>query len=197
MFHFHFARGGRHGFDPFAGPETEGTWQDFWRDRGGFGWGGRPGPRAERGEVKYLILSVLQDGPKHGYEIMKSIEEKSQGAYVPSAGTVYPTLQMLEDMGYVTGREADGRKVFTITDAGRAYAAERQEEAKTAWGRFGPGHGHSGEEGRQLRDELLGLARSLFADGRIFRANAATQARVREILKSTRQQIDATLGEYV
>lgn len=198
MFGFHFAHGGRHGgFAPFGERGREFNWQEIWRERGGFGWGSRSGPRVDRGEVKYLILSILQDGPKHGYEIMRSIEEKSKGAYVPSAGTIYPTLQMLEDMAYIQGREADGRKVFILTDSGRAYLAEHQEEAKTAWGRFGDQHGHGSEEQRQLRDEMVALARSLFAEGRIFRANAATQARLRDILKSTRQQIDAALGEYV
>src|SRR5439155_23794556 len=179
MNEFLFGRAGRRGgFGPFGDPDRERNWEQGWREWGGFGPGGRHGPRVDRGEVKYLILSVLQDGPKHGYEIMRAIEEKSQGSYVPSAGSIYPTLQLLEDMAYIQGRETEGRKIFSITEAGKAYLVEHQEEAKTAWGRFGehpwrgmfPNFGN--DDQRQLRDELVGLARSLFAGGRIFRANA-------------------------
>ncbi len=202
MLGFRFARGWRHGeFGPFGDRGRERSWEEGWREWGGFGSGGRKGPRVDRGDVKYLILSVLQDGPKHGYEIMRALEDKSEGAYVPSAGTIYPTLQMLEDMAYVKGVEAEGRKVFTLTDAGRAYLATGQEKAKTAWGRFGDHHGRGSwfgnDEQRQLRDELIALARSLFAEGRILRANATTLTRVRDILKNTRQQIDSALAEYV
>src|ERR1035437_8113550 len=196
-----FAQHGRH---PPAGERgRDWTWEEGWREWGWPGPGGRGGPRVDRGEVKYLILSVLQDGPKHGYEIMRSIEEKSQGTYVPSAGTIYPTLQLLEDMTLIQGREADGRKVFTLTDAGRAYLAEHQEQAQTAWTRFGDRHGQ-GPDGnvandaqRQVRDALGRLGRTLFAEGRIFRANPATLKRVSEILDQARQQIDASFSEVL
>jgi len=194
---FFFAHGGRHGEPgPFAhhGPGRGGF--EGWRDFGRFGFGGRGGPRVDRGDVKYLILSVLQAGPKHGYEIMRSIEERSKGAYTPSAGTVYPTLQMLEDLGQIRGREADGRKVYELTDPGRTYVGEHEAEVTAAWARFAEGTS-PGEERRQLREELAGLARSLFAEGRIFNADPKTLAKVRDILKNTRQQIDAALGEYV
>lgn len=166
-----------------------------WGGRGGPGFGGRRGPRVDRGEVKYLILSVLQDGPKHGYEIMRSLEEKSQGAYAPSAGTIYPTLQMLEDMTYLQGRETDGRKVFALTDPGRAFLAEHVEETKTAWGRFAEEAGPAGEGKRLLRDESSALARTLFADERLFRANPETLEQVRAILKNARQQIHLALAQ--
>ncbi len=63
----------------------------------------------------------------HGYEMMKSLEEKSGGFYTPSPGSIYPTLQMLEDRGFVTVQEADGKKIYSITDAGRALLTERQQ----------------------------------------------------------------------
>jgi DNA-binding PadR family transcriptional regulator len=223
MHHHHFGRGGHgpwgersEGFGPFGHPGRErsregqgqgpprgafgpgGPWGGFGPGgpRWGFGPGGPWGQRVDRGEVKYLILSILEAGPKHGYEIMRAMEERTQGAYVPSAGTIYPTLQLLEDMGHVQGREAEGRKVYTLTDAGRAYLTEHQEDARRAWGRFQE-RGGQGDERRQLRDELGGLARALFAEGRIFRADAATLTRVRDILKNARQQIDSVLGGYV
>jgi DNA-binding PadR family transcriptional regulator len=188
--------GGRSG--PFGG------WDEFWREgtQGG-PWGGGPGRRVDRGDVKYLILSALEDGPKHGYEIIREIERRSQVSYSPSPGTVYPTLQMLEDLGHVRSKEIDGKRVYELTDSGRAYVAEHQADAKQAWDQFRqqpwggifPGFGN--EEQRQLRGELMELARSLFAGGRIFRADEKTLARVREIIRNARQQVDAAFTSYV
>jgi len=75
----------------------------------------------ESGEVKFVILRLLKEKPRHGYEVIKGIEEKFGGYYSPSAGTVYPTLQLLEDEGYVRAVETDGKKVYHITPEGEAY----------------------------------------------------------------------------
>jgi DNA-binding PadR family transcriptional regulator len=75
----------------------------------------------ESGEVKFVILRLLKEKPRHGYEVFKAIEEKFGGYYSPSAGTVYPTLQLLEDEGYVRAVETDGKKVYHITPEGEAY----------------------------------------------------------------------------
>jgi DNA-binding PadR family transcriptional regulator len=84
------------------------------------------GRNFEKGALKYLILDLLKDKPSHGYEVMRALEERSHGMYSPSAGSVYPTLQLLSDMGYVTASEADAKKIYTITDSGRAYLKENQ-----------------------------------------------------------------------
>jgi DNA-binding PadR family transcriptional regulator len=81
-----------------------------------------------RGDVKYALLELLVERPMHGYEMMKALEEKSGGFYVPSAGTIYPTLQMLEDRGLVTSSQDSGKRIYQITEAGRAQLAERQTE---------------------------------------------------------------------
>lgn len=81
----------------------------------------------EKGALKYVILDLLKDKPAHGYEVMRALEERSHGMYSPSPGSVYPTLQLLSDMGYVTASEVDARKVYAITDAGRAYLKDNQE----------------------------------------------------------------------
>lgn len=73
------------------------------------------------GDMKYVILKLLKDRPMHGYEVMKELEERTRGCYTPSPGTVYPTLQWLEDEGLVRAEELDGKKVYHITDAGRAF----------------------------------------------------------------------------
>ena len=76
----------------------------------------------ERGHLKYVILDLLKDKPAHGYEIIKALEERFHGFYSPSAGSVYPTLQLLEDMGYVKSSDQDGKKVYTITAEGNALS---------------------------------------------------------------------------
>ncbi len=89
----------------------------------------RPRPEGpfRRGIFKYIILQYLKDKPCYGYEIIRALEERLQGLYVPSAGTVYPRLQMLEERGYVTSVERDTKKVYTITDEGLRYLSEHSE----------------------------------------------------------------------
>jgi len=203
MFHPFFARHRRagRGFGPFEGFGAE--WQESWGGWGPFGGRGGPGPRVDRGDVKLLILSVLRDGPKHGYEIMRAIEQRTGAAYTPSPGTVYPTLQMLEDLGHVQAQEGGERKVYALTDAGRAYLDEHRAAEQEAWTQFerhpwrGMFPGFGTEEQRQLRDELFEMGRALFAGGRIFRADAARLTRIREILRGARQQIEAVFADYV
>src|SRR5216117_1820526 len=108
-------------------------WEAF-----GFGFGPRgvfwsAGPRRRRrqwfefGEMKYVILKLLSDKPRHGYEVMKELEEQLHGCYSPSPGTVYPTLQWLEDEGLVVARDVEGKKVYEITDTGRAFLDEHKD----------------------------------------------------------------------
>jgi len=80
----------------------------------------------QRGVIKYIILQQLKDRPSYGYEIIQALENRFHGFYAPSPGTVYPTLQMLEEMGYVTSAEQDGKRVYTITDEGRKFLDERE-----------------------------------------------------------------------
>ena len=92
-----------------------------------------PGPWWEspfqRGTLKYVILDMIKDKPCYGYEIIRALEERSHGFYTPSPGVVYPTLQMLEEMGYVAAARQDGMKVYTITAEGRRFLAERKDRA--------------------------------------------------------------------
>ena len=76
----------------------------------------------EQGDLKYVILQLLAEKPRHGYEIIKELEDRFSGAYAPSAGTVYPTLTLLEDLGYATiTLEENGKKVYSITPEGQKY----------------------------------------------------------------------------
>jgi DNA-binding PadR family transcriptional regulator len=116
---------------------------------GFFGAEGRPrgrwrgGRMFEQGDLRYVVLRLLEEKPRHGYEIIKALEEKFGGAYAPSPGTVYPTLQLLEDLGYariVPGPE--GKKVYEITDEGRAHLAENRETVDNIFDRIAKLVGH-------------------------------------------------------
>ena len=123
--------GAGRGFDP-------GVMGWFW---GGGGPRGRRGFRGgrmfEQGDLKYVILKLLEEKPRHGYEIIKELEERFRGAYAPSPGTVYPTLTMLEDMGYARGtQEEGGKRIYEITPEGRTYLAENKSTVEDIFERI-------------------------------------------------------------
>ena len=107
------------GFEPEFGPRAGDRL--FFRRAFGPGGSGRGGMR--RGEIRPLILAALATKPMHGYEVIQALEADSGGRWRPSAGSVYPTLQQLSDEGLVSSEEIDGRRVYTLTDAGRHTAA--------------------------------------------------------------------------
>jgi DNA-binding PadR family transcriptional regulator len=94
---------------------------------------GRRGGRARRGDVRLAALLLLSEEPRNGYAIMQEIEERSGGVWRASPGSVYPALSQLEDEGLIRSEERDGRRVYAITDAGRAALAERPEGAPAPW----------------------------------------------------------------
>lgn len=89
----------------------------------------RVGARMGRGDVRAAVLALLTEGPMHGYQMIREIEERSHGTWKPSAGSVYPTLQLLADEGLVTTEMSQDRKVYSLTDAGRQEAADAAESA--------------------------------------------------------------------
>jgi len=114
------------------------------RHGGGFGWGWGPmamggpggfrrGRKARRGDVRTAVLLLLAEEPRNGYQIMQELEERSGGAWRPSAGSIYPALQLLEDEGLVRSEEADGRKLLHLTDAGRKLVQERRADQPAPW----------------------------------------------------------------
>src|SRR5450830_1947302 len=123
--HEHYAMHGRgpRGFD-----ERDGI--------GGYGGPGGRGGRGERpervfgrGDLPLIVLALIETSPRHGYEIIKAIEERCGGAYAPSPGAVYPTLTLLEEQDYVTAAEsASGKKLYTITELGRGYLDENRAQ---------------------------------------------------------------------
>lgn len=106
----------KHGFKPFGVGMPHG------------GFPGHPGIRARRGDVRTAVLRLLAEQPMHGYQIIQELAERSAGAWTPSAGSVYPTLQQLADEDLVTAEESGGKKVFHLTEAGRAQVAEMADQ---------------------------------------------------------------------
>ena len=91
----------------------------------------------EGGELRLVMLLLMQSEPRHGYEIIRDIETRTGGAYAPSPGIVYPTLTLLEELGQVEAQATEGaKKLFAITEAGKAHLAEHRTEAETALARL-------------------------------------------------------------
>lgn len=166
---------------------------------GGFGRGpwGRSDPRIERlfdrGDLKYVILDLLREQPRHGYDIIRALEERSSGLYSPSPGSVYPTLQLLEDQGYVSSDQREGKKVYTITDEGRRFLDERTETLAGIRARMAAGLGAgSRAEVHALRAEMRELMHSVFT---LWRSGGLADAdrlrRLREVIARARREIDA------
>src|ERR1035438_4629848 len=98
----------------------------FGRGHGGRGHGGRERP-FEYGKLRFIVLQLIGEKPSHGYEIIKAIEDKTEGAYAPSPGVVYPTLALLEDLGYIAaGANDDNRKLYKITARSEEHTSELQ-----------------------------------------------------------------------
>ena len=119
------------------GPWGKG-WGGWDADWGGSG-GGRRGRRRmfEPGELRLVLLKLIADQPRHGYDLIRAIEEMTHGSYAPSPGVVYPTLTMLEDMGLIEEQQAEGsRKVFAATEEGRSHLAAKAEEADALMARL-------------------------------------------------------------
>jgi DNA-binding PadR family transcriptional regulator len=111
-----------------------GPWGGPWGGWTGMGhWGRFFAP----GELRLALLSLLKDGPKHGYELMKTLEARSGGTYKASAGAVYPTLQQLEDEGLVTSVQQEGKRVYQITDAGTQELEKNTSTVTEMWERAG------------------------------------------------------------
>ncbi|KRE82731.1 PadR family transcriptional regulator [Arthrobacter sp. Soil764] len=111
----------------FGGNNLDGMWQAVEELRSRFEK--RVGTRAGKGEVRAAVLALLAERPMHGYQIIREIEERSGGSWKPSAGSVYPTLQLLADEGSISAEESNGRKIYSLTEAGREEVAAQHGSA--------------------------------------------------------------------
>ena len=162
--------------------------EEFARSRG-FGYGrGRGGPRARRGDVRATVLALLADRPMHGYEMIKEVEERTEGAWTPSAGSIYPMLQLLEDEGLIRGEDSDGKRRFTLTDPGRTEHEEKSGDV-APWDAVRAGF-PSGQ--LQLRGAVGQLIAAVKASAD---SSEEQQKQVRELLDETRRKIYSILAE--
>jgi DNA-binding PadR family transcriptional regulator len=116
------------------GPRGEGR-------HGHFGRGGRVARFLEHGDLRLLVLHLIGQEPRHGYELIKAVEDATGGAYAPSPGVIYPTLTMLEELGQASAAVEGTKKLYSITDAGRAALAENQATVDTILARLAGGSG--------------------------------------------------------
>jgi DNA-binding PadR family transcriptional regulator len=168
--------GGRH-FGPFGGPEGK--------------------RRFGRGDLKYVILDLVKDQPRHGYDIIKALEERFYGFYSPSPGSVYPTLQLLEDQGLVSSSEQDGKRVYVITDEGRKFLTEQEATMKDLHARMAEGWGPmANPEMRELVGEVRQLGQFLFRQGAHGGLGDPEKVRrLRDIVARARTEIEAVFSE--
>jgi DNA-binding PadR family transcriptional regulator len=123
-----------------AGANIDGIWQAMEQLRSRFDK--QSGTRAGRGEVRTAVLTLLAEQPMHGYQIIHEIEERSGGSWKPSAGSVYPTLQLLADEGLISAEESNGRKIYSLTAEGREAVADTETTAPWATTGAGSAAGH-------------------------------------------------------
>ena len=164
-----------------------------WRGGPGFGQGRVFG----KGDLKYVILDLLQDRPAHGYELIRALEERFRGFYSPSPGSVYPTLQLLEDMGYVSATQRDGKKVYAITDEGRSYLEENRRSVDAIWGRVGGGWDpQAAAEMHEIRHDLMSLGKLFGQQMHEGKVDHEKMVRVREVISNASRQIEDILREH-
>jgi DNA-binding PadR family transcriptional regulator len=185
--------GGRGSWGPGGPPWGPGTWGDA-KFGPGFGGGfGGPGPRrprSRRGDVRLAIIALLAEEPMHGYQIVTELTERSDGMWRPSPGSVYPTLQQLEDEGLVVAEENSGRRVYKLTDEGRAEFARTPDGRRAPWeamaGEARVGSKALGERAWQVAAAVAQVA-ATGNDGDVVRAT--------EILTETRRALYRLLAD--
>ncbi|MGW1076977.1 PadR family transcriptional regulator [Streptomyces sp. NPDC002537] len=175
--------GRRAAFGPF-GPGFGGPPLGGPRGRGR----GGPGGRARRGDVRASILALLKDRPMHGYEMIQEIAERSGGAWKPSPGSVYPTLQMLEDEGLIESASEGGKKLFTLTEAGRT---EADAGSQTPWEEVG--RGVDWETMQEIRQAGFGL---MEAFGQVWKTGSKEQKqKALDVINESRKKLYLILAD--
>jgi DNA-binding PadR family transcriptional regulator len=162
---------------------------------GGFGPGGGRGPRgrgrkARRGDIRTAALLLLAEEPRNGYQIMQEVEERSDGVWRPSPGSVYPALAQLEDEGLIRSDELEGRKLFQLTDAGRAYVQERGDEAPAPWEQMSGDVSDLAFELGKLMREVASAFTQVMRTG-----SEAQMAEARKVLAAARRDLYRILAD--
>ena len=148
----------------------------------------------QKGDLKYVILDLINDKPRHGYEIIRILEEHSHGLYTPSPGVVYPTLQLLEELGYIEVAHQDTKKIYQITDEGKQFLADREQFAegikqqmKNHW---------SKKSTIEIQETMAEIGRMGRLVGRRFRnIDADKGKRIREVIAQSYRDIENILDQ--
>jgi DNA-binding PadR family transcriptional regulator len=170
------------GFGPGFGPPGRGFGMRMGPGPGGPGFGPRGHRRRIRGDVRAAVLALLAEEPRHGYAIMSEITERSGGVWRPSPGSVYPVLQQLQDEGLVSVTESEGRRVFSLTEAGAAYVEEYREAIGRPWEVADSG---PGRRMRSLAEGMAALGAAVHQVARL--ADDAQAARAAAALEEARR----------
>jgi len=173
-----------------------------WSDTFGFGfgdWANQKGRRFrwrifERGDLKFVILRLIYDKPMHGYEVMQALEEESAGCYKASAGSVYPTLQMLEDEGFVRAKEKGGKggkKVYEITAEGKEYLDENGDMVDEIFERISSfANRFVGKDTRTLSAAFSRLAQTTFEGAFAFESGPDMIRKMADVIEKARQEVE-------
>lgn len=160
-----------------------------WGAMRGFGGHGRR-KRMRRGDVRAALLVLLDEQPHTGYSVMEELERRSNGAWRPSPGSVYPTLQQLEDEGLIAQEPGEGRTPFALTEAGKAYVEEHREALGAPWEKSAEG---IGEERLELRGLVAQIGAATFQVG--VAGDDAQVAKAKELLAQTRRGLYQILAD--
>lgn len=173
----------------FAGYAGERGWSAGAGSRRG-GWSGR---FFETGEVRLALLSLLADAPKHGYQLMKDLEERSGGLYRASAGAIYPTLQQLEDEGLVKVSDDEGKRVYRVTEAGKKELDANKEAVERIWERakrFREWAPWMGPEASAVTKHAVQVMKSALRAATRGGGEPDRIKKIREILEKAQQELD-------
>jgi DNA-binding PadR family transcriptional regulator len=169
-----------------------GSWNfdDLWGGRGHRR--GRSGRMFEQGDLKLVILRMLEEKPRHGYEIIKELETRSGGAYSPSPGTVYPTLTLLEDMGHARAvPEEGGKKIYEITDEGRKHLADNSTTVNDVFDKFVKfAEGFTASSMMEVNNAFRGVAKATYSTATSHMGDSEKLAKIKEILARATSEIE-------
>ncbi len=151
------------------------------------------GPRFGRGDIKFVLLELLHDKPRHGYDIIQELEKKFFGCYTPSSGTIYPTLQQLEDQNLLTSEQKEGKKVYALSDKGSVFLAEHTASLAEMKCRIGESWGEQGKLIAEIREIFSATAQQLFKKTT---AQSLTETQ-KEELKNTFKKLNEDVSKII
>jgi DNA-binding PadR family transcriptional regulator len=181
----------------YCGDDRRARWGGSWAGFEDFWTGhkhrrGRGGRMFEQGDLKLVILRLLEEKPRHGYEIIKELESRSAGAYSPSPGTVYPTLTLLEDMGYARAvPEEGGKKIYEITDEGRKHLAENSSTVNDVFDKFVKfAEGITASPMMEVNNAFRNVAKATYSTATSHLGDTEKLAKIKEILAKASSEIE-------